>query len=160
MHRITLSDSDKKLPESVMYYNKTKAGVDAVDQMARMYSVRAGTRRWPVHVFYNILDLAAINAWVIYKECTEKKMARHEFILSLSLELSERMRLSRARATLDPAHDVPAECKLDGRVRCQIKDMCRGNKCNLLCANCRKPTCGPCTSASHIVCRSCKPVDA
>ena len=28
------------------------------DQIARMYLVKAGTRRWPVAVFYNILDLA------------------------------------------------------------------------------------------------------
>ena len=45
----------KTKPESVMYYNNTKNGVDVPDQMARAYSVRG---RWPVAVFYNILDLA------------------------------------------------------------------------------------------------------
>ena len=49
------------------FFNKTKCGVDVTDQMARQYSVKAGTRRWPVAVFYNILDLAGINAFVLYK---------------------------------------------------------------------------------------------
>jgi len=55
----------KKFPKTVQFYNKTKFAVDILDQMARRYSTRAAARRWPVHVFYNILDLAAINAWFI-----------------------------------------------------------------------------------------------
>ena len=33
----------KAKPESVMYYNNTKDGVDVPDQMARAYSVKGGT---------------------------------------------------------------------------------------------------------------------
>ena len=54
----------KAKPESVMY-NNTKYGVDVPDQMARAYSVRG---RWPVVVFYNILDLPGINACILFKE--------------------------------------------------------------------------------------------
>ena len=64
---VELDESEKKKPETVEFYNKTKCGVEVADQMARQYSVKAGTRRWPVAVFYNILDLAGINAFVLYK---------------------------------------------------------------------------------------------
>ena len=65
---VELGESEKKKPETVEFYNKTKCGVDVADQMARQYSAKAGTPRWPVAVFYNILDLAGINAFVyIYK---------------------------------------------------------------------------------------------
>ena len=37
--------SEKKKSETVEFYNKTKYGVDVADQMARQYSVKAGTRR-------------------------------------------------------------------------------------------------------------------
>ena len=47
----------KKKPETVVFYNKIKSGVDITDQMARKYSVKAGSRRWPIHVFYNVIDL-------------------------------------------------------------------------------------------------------
>ena len=58
----------KKKPETVTFYNKTKCGVDIADQMARQYTVKAGTRRWSVAVFYKILDFACINAYVLYKK--------------------------------------------------------------------------------------------
>ena len=41
----------------------------------------------PVHIFYNILDLAIINAWIIYKEVTGQNITRINFILNLAEEL-------------------------------------------------------------------------
>lgn len=55
----------KRLPNTIEYYNKTKFGVDASHQMARKYSVKSGCRRWPLQVFFNILDLTCINAWIL-----------------------------------------------------------------------------------------------
>ena len=56
---------EKAKPESVIYYNNTNS-VDILDQWA--YSFKGGMRRWPVAVFYNILDLAGINARILFKE--------------------------------------------------------------------------------------------
>ena len=55
-------NNPKKKTESVLLYNKTKFGVDVLDQTTRIYSVKAASRRWPMHVFYNIIDLALINS--------------------------------------------------------------------------------------------------
>ncbi|KAF2884476.1 hypothetical protein ILUMI_21693 [Ignelater luminosus] len=79
----------KKKPETVLYYNDTKYGDDFADQMARKYTVKASSRRWPVHIFYNILDLAAISAYILYKEITGKKIKRRDFLLELAEELAE-----------------------------------------------------------------------
>lgn len=57
-----LTGGEKKKPDSIIAYNETKYGVDIVDQMAKINSVKAGSRRWPVHTFYNLLDLCGINA--------------------------------------------------------------------------------------------------
>ena len=54
MLSVELGASEKKKPETVEFNNKTKCGVDVTDQTARQYLVKAGTRRWPVAVFYNI----------------------------------------------------------------------------------------------------------
>ena len=80
---VKIQDNPKKFPATIAYYNSTKYGVDIVDQMASKFSVKAGSRRWAVHVFYNILDLAAINAWILYKEVTKKKISRRNFLLQL-----------------------------------------------------------------------------
>ena len=87
---IDIETNRKKLPETVQFYNKTKCGVDILDRMACRYSTRAAAiRRWPVHVFYNILDLAAINAWIIYRGVTGEEMSRHAFLRQLAEELRE-----------------------------------------------------------------------
>jgi len=57
--------------------------------MARRYSTRAAARQWPVHVFYNILDLAAIIAGNIYRGVTGEEMSRHAFLRQLVEELRE-----------------------------------------------------------------------
>ena len=49
-----------------LFINRRKL-VDVLDQISRLYLVKAASRRWPVHIFYNIIDMALINSWVIYK---------------------------------------------------------------------------------------------
>lgn len=51
---IAISNNVKKTPETNTFYNETKWGVDIVDQMVKQYAVKAGSRKWPVHTFYNI----------------------------------------------------------------------------------------------------------
>lgn len=59
MHSSIATDNNsKKTPKTISFYNETKCDVDIVDRMARRYSVKAGSRRWPVHTFYNILNNA------------------------------------------------------------------------------------------------------
>ena len=69
----------KANPEFVMYYINTKYGVDIPDQMMRAYSVKV--------VVYNILDLAGINARILFKECTSSRRARREVLQQLAEEL-------------------------------------------------------------------------
>lgn len=57
----------------VTVYNATKYGMNVVDQTTRKYTAKAVGRRWHLHVFYQILDMAVINAWVIYKQVTKSK---------------------------------------------------------------------------------------
>ena len=54
--------SPKKKPEMVNYYNSTKSGVDTLDQMAHCYTTKRKTNRWPVVMFFNMIDVAGIAA--------------------------------------------------------------------------------------------------
>ena len=49
-------------PIMVHDYNKTKGGVDTFDQMCSTYSTSRKTKRWPMCMFYGMLNIAAINA--------------------------------------------------------------------------------------------------
>ena len=76
------------LPDYIQFYNKTKFGIDMTDQMARKYPVKSGSRKWPLQIFFNILDLAAINAWILYKEVTGIQIERKQFLFQLTKQLS------------------------------------------------------------------------
>ena len=62
------SDSSKKKPEVILYYHSTKNEVDTLDRMIRTYSCKRMTRRWPVALFYNIIDVSAVNAYVMWQQ--------------------------------------------------------------------------------------------
>ncbi|UYV69738.1 MAX [Cordylochernes scorpioides] len=53
-----------------------------------MYSVGRRTKRWPLCLFFNFLDVVAINSAVIYKAVKQDGgMARKDFIKQLALQL-------------------------------------------------------------------------
>ncbi len=55
-----------------------------------MYDVARGTKRWPVSVFFSMLNIAAINAYVIYRRNTNVKITRQDFLKKLAYSLMER----------------------------------------------------------------------
>lgn len=79
----------KQKPEIVHFYNKTKCGVDVVDNMLRKYTTKSKTNHWPLAVFFDLLDKAAVNAHIIFKESTGDKVSRKKFITQLGEELCE-----------------------------------------------------------------------
>ena len=78
-------EEDKRKPEIVHYYNATKGGIDTIDQMARAYSAKRGTRRWPLSLFHTLIDIAAINSFTVYTmncpEWMERKRNRRRLYL-------------------------------------------------------------------------------
>lgn len=151
---VTISNSSKKKPETVLFYNSTKYGVDVVDSMSRKYTVKAPSRRWPVHTFYNVLDLAGINAWVLYKMINGSKMKRRDFLLQLGEELGT-LSMNNRKTTIPeniPEH-IPE--KQEKRTRCQVKSKCTNNKSSVKCHQCKKTVCNKCTNKEYYLCDTC-----
>ena len=84
---VRIPESEKKKPDVVESYNRTKCGVDCFDSMVQMYSTRYASRRWPLYVFFNMHDIATINSWVLYNETTLKNISRRKYTLTLVEEL-------------------------------------------------------------------------
>ncbi|KAJ8399400.1 hypothetical protein AAFF_G00411120 [Aldrovandia affinis] len=109
--------------------------------MARQYSVKDGTRRWPVPVFYNILDVAALNACVLYRGCTKNNIPRRDFKLQLAQELHAEFMASKQALRMDVPIPIaqPEEPK---RMTCMVKTQCKQNKTFTKCLKCQKAICG------------------
>ncbi len=127
----------KKKPESVLYYNKSKCGVDMLDSMCRQMSTKAASRRWTLAVFFNILDFAAINAWIIYTKKTGSAISRRQFLHTLSEELRQAA-VSRNSICQSPAVGM-IDSKLSKRVTCEVRVNCKRNRTTTLCEKCKHP---------------------
>lgn len=75
------------LPTIVDYYNSTKSGVDKLDQMCKSYSAQRKTRRWPLALFYGLLNIIGINSMVIFNEATKIKQTRRKYLQTLGFSL-------------------------------------------------------------------------
>ncbi|XP_076267092.1 piggyBac transposable element-derived protein 4 isoform X2 [Rhynchophorus ferrugineus] len=67
-HEAKISDSAKKKPEIIEFYNRSKAGVDTMDKLLGRYTTKRSTQRWPLAFFYNILDIACLASYILYYE--------------------------------------------------------------------------------------------
>ena len=66
------ASNEKKKLEEILCYNANKVGIDCFDQMARLYTTRSTSQRWPLAVWGNILDIAAINSYSLYKKSDKR----------------------------------------------------------------------------------------
>lgn len=77
-----ISVTQKKKPEIIHYYNKTKIGVDTMDQMLGRYTTKRQTNRWPPVFFYNIVDVAAYILYYENNKMIQKKDERTPVFLA------------------------------------------------------------------------------
>ena len=66
--------------------------MDTFDQLIRTYSSKRETKRWPVVMWYNLLDVAALNAFAVFstqnsESAVEKTHKRRLFQRNIAEEL-------------------------------------------------------------------------
>ena len=54
-------------PQIVRAYNKSMGGVDLAGMLISLYRVEVKTRRWYIKVFWHLVDIAMVNAWIPYR---------------------------------------------------------------------------------------------
>jgi len=66
LHDDNTIDETNKKPNIIMNYNETKGGVDSFDQMCQTMNAGRKTQRWPLCIFYNMINIASINACYLF----------------------------------------------------------------------------------------------
>ncbi|XP_046658756.1 piggyBac transposable element-derived protein 4-like [Homalodisca vitripennis] len=165
---IDLDSGELKKPEIVTFYNRTKVGVDVVDQMCvTKYDESKNTKRWPMVIFFGLVNNAAINASRIYKfNNMDTSVPRREFLDHLAWELIHpqiRKRLEssvlptemkiRARRILGIEEPRRQPIPQDNRVgRCYLCGRARDKSTRKCCDKCGYKIC---PDHSSLVCHSC-----
>ena len=66
--------------------------MDTLDKMVRSYSTNNTTQRWPLVLFYNVINVSTINAFIIWQGINHEHgnmylRQRREFLIILGKEL-------------------------------------------------------------------------
>ena len=59
-----------------------------MDQMFGNYTCKRKTRRWPLAMFFNIVDLSALAAYVLYSETYQTRNCRCSFLIALANDMA------------------------------------------------------------------------
>ena len=124
-------------------------------KMAKKYSCRTGTRIWPIHSLQNTLDLAAINAWILYKKVSNENIFRKSFIRELAEELADPQVQKRNSVSAQAPFTISKENNLQPKNFFQVKILCERNCSVGVCIRCKKSLCGTCTTLIQRVYRNC-----
>jgi len=173
-HDDAVNAEQKNKPQIVLDYNDTKGGVDTADQLVRTYSVLRKVKRWPVVCFFNLLDIAALNAliiWIMNDPTWEgrKKYRRRLFLKQLARSLVTPWITARAnkpqsrqvrRAILAAGFEITAserEEVVGTKRRCYLCGKKKDRKTQYRCNGCHKPVClSHCSTHTQYKCVSCQ----
>lgn len=172
----TMHDDDDICPETgkpqiILDYNRTKGGVDTVDQMCANYSTKRKTYRWPLAIFLRFLDMAGINAYVIHAANntakTYKKKTRLEFLEGLAFGLLEEHLKERAKiknlplelkaflSKYNESSELPPNPTQARRGPCHECGKHKNNNTTVRCSQCTRFVCKSHSTAT-ITCSSCR----
>nr|XP_061799518.1 piggyBac transposable element-derived protein 4-like [Nerophis lumbriciformis] len=111
-------NSSKKKPQIILDYNRCKGAVDRLDQVCGTYSVRRRAQRWPMCLFYHMVDVSCYNAFVLFTEINPdwnagKRYKRRLFLEELGMALIEPEMLRRRQLKtqgFQAAEATPKRC--------------------------------------------------
>ena len=178
MHHDDSTEGDAQKPSIILHYNAKKSGVDNMDHLATMLSCKRKSNRWPMVLFYNMLDVAGVAGFVIWMslhpewEARDKCRRRRTYLSQVSRTLTEawiNIRLQNLHI-LQPS--VVNALRLIGRVvdpiqrprpagpvvrkRCQLCSRHEDTKTYLACGRCARPVCSR-HSRTATTCIQCEP---
>lgn len=165
LHHTDTVDDESSKPEINLFYNAMKCGVDIVDKMASTYNVARNTKRWPLVIFYGMLNIASINAFVILRHnhpTSDVSKERRLFIKHLGKELVKDHISSRANSPGLHTYIRDTAAKYSGTTRQDVPDpppnkrghckYCKKRKTRYFCKFCK---CWLCMEHILACCREC-----
>lgn len=147
------SGADRK-PEILTFYNMSKGGVDTADKLCSTYNVGRRTRRWPLAIFFHIINVCALNSLIIYNlNNPEEPTVRRNFLKMLGRELvkfhqKDRVQMSQTpakiRKLLSEQFEVtsqPETPTTSTRKRCHLCPRAKNRHSQQICSQCHKNIC-------------------
>lgn len=63
-------------PAIIHEYNKHMGGVDLLDSLIGRHKIGIRSKKWYLRIFYHLIDLTIVNAWILYKRVIKSKVEK------------------------------------------------------------------------------------
>lgn len=77
-------------PAVIKVYNRGMGGVDRCDQLLSFYRIKTKSTKWYRRVLFHFIDLALVNAYILYKEKTPTPLFEFKLDVAISLMYGEK----------------------------------------------------------------------
>lgn len=171
MHDRIFTDPETNKPEIIVYYNANKGGVDSLDEKCAKSTSSRRTRRWPLAIFFRILDVSVVNSYILHQcyKNNEVIKEKSEFAKELAAKLvrgnmerrlqnprmPRELRFTISRILGRPEENVPVrqvDLTLQKRKACHLCHKTTHRMTKYLCVECVKPVCLQCSKPK---CNNC-----
>lgn len=99
-------------PNVIGDYNKKMGGVNLNDMLVALYRTNIGSKKYYFKIFYNFLDVAIINAWLVYRRhCRQKNILRYKPLLTFRTEIAGTLLKAKTVKRGRPSNDAIPEPK-------------------------------------------------
>ena len=147
------SNDEFKKPEMILCYNEEKGGVDMFDENLEEFSCKRKTVRWPMLFFYNMIDTATNNGFLLMKKNGYSK-TKKAFLKALSFQLAQpyvRQRLQ-FRRIKQSVKRTAEEAGFDLPIQRNNNNHQENNNLPRRCISCKKSTRSECNNCRSHVC--------
>ena len=151
-------------PAIVRQYNRHMGGVDLLDSIIGKYKIKMRSRKWYMRLFYHLLDITIINAWLLYRRCNQennKLLKLADFRIELARTLCsiggtsstpKRGRPSVLQQTIECKRKKPNAAALPPQ-EVRLDNVCHFPIWNTTRLRCKNPTC---KAQTYVLCEKCK----
>ena len=171
-----VSTEEHAKPDIILDYNKSKGAVDSADKMLKEFSCHRISKRWPFVLLTHIINVCALNAYVLYqRKFPNSRLSRLNFLKELGSELVKPAIKTRANpprtgiplsvqaamaSVIGPLPQqvllpVPSHSGKGKRNRCSFCPRTKDTKYSAKCALCSAYICTEHTKSSMITCLNC-----
>ena len=176
MHATRSHDTVTGKEEINDFYNHEKGGVESHDQMCALYTTARKTNRWPMRIFYGIVDSSALNVFIIFTHNKpgfrrNRQDKRQKFLKELSKSLIVPQAKRRLATPQTPqavkqiiyscgvlpearpsVHNITQYCTSE-RKRCFLCPRSKDKKYRFACNKCHNTIC---EEHSKMICNQCQ----
>ena len=159
MRRDAKVDAETKMPEIIQFYNSTKRGVDTVDQLCGNYCVSRRTGRWPLCVFFHLVNIAGVKGQILFnktRKSVDEAQNRRQFLKNLAMSLIKPHLQDRAHLQNLPSdiQSILSKYKPQSQVDTHEPPPAKSRKRCHLCGRAKnRVTTMSCSSCNDFVCK-------